>query len=72
MGFLLFIVYMFIGAFLCGLYTYLSSKIQRTDHEYDVLVAVLTGLFFPANYDRGMPVPVSILFRKAESNGGRE
>lgn len=47
MGFLLFIVYMFIGAFLCGLYTYLSSKIQRTDHEYDVLVAVLTGLFFP-------------------------
>lgn len=47
MGFLLFIVYMFIGAFLCGLYTYLSSKIHHTDHEYDVLVAVLTGLFSP-------------------------
>lgn len=47
MGLLLFIVYMLIGAFLCGLYTYLSSKLRCTDHEYDVLVAVLTGLFFP-------------------------
>lgn len=47
MGFLLLIVYMFIGAFLCGLYTYLSSKVKHIDHEYDVLVAVFTGLFFP-------------------------
>lgn len=47
MGLLLFIVYMFVGALLCALYIYLSSKVCKIDHDYDVLVAVLTGLFFP-------------------------
>lgn len=47
MGFVLFAVYMIIGALLCGLYIYLSSGVRYIEHDYDVVVAVVTGLFFP-------------------------
>lgn len=47
MGLIWFMVYMFIGALFCALYIYLSNKVRNIDHDYDVLVAVLTGLFFP-------------------------
>lgn len=47
MWLLWFIVYMLIGAVLCAVYVYLASGLCEIDHEYDVLVGVLTGLFFP-------------------------
>lgn len=47
MGFALFVVYMIIGALLCGLYIYLSSGLRSIDHSFDILVAVLTGAGFP-------------------------
>lgn len=47
MWLLWFIVYMLIGAALCAVYVYLASGLYEIDHEYDVLIGVLTGLFFP-------------------------
>lgn len=47
MGWLLFVVYMIVAAGLCGLYIYLSSKVQSIEHDFDIVVAVITGAFFP-------------------------
>lgn len=37
MGWLLFVVYMIVAAGLCGLYIYLSSKVQSIDHDFDIV-----------------------------------
>lgn len=47
MWLLWFIVYMIVGAALCATYIYLASEVYEIDHDYDVLIGVLTGLFFP-------------------------
>lgn len=47
MWLLWFIVYMLIGAALCAVYVYLASGVYKIDHDYDVMVGVLTGVFFP-------------------------
>lgn len=47
MWLLWFIVYMLVGASLCATYVYLASDLYDIDHDYDVLIGVLTGLLFP-------------------------
>lgn len=47
MGLLWFSAYMVIGAILCAIYIYLADEVRGIDHEFDIFVGVLTGLFFP-------------------------
>ena len=47
MWLLWFIVYMLIGAALCAVYVYLASGVHCIDHDNDVFVGVMTGIFFP-------------------------
>lgn len=47
MWLLWFIVYMLIGAALCAVYVYLASGVRGIDHDNDVFVGVMTGMFFP-------------------------
>ena len=47
MGLFWYIIYILIGAVLCGVYVYLASSLYEIEHDYDIVVGVLTGLFFP-------------------------
>lgn len=38
---------MVIGAALCAVYVYQVSKLRYIDHDYDIFVGIITGLFFP-------------------------
>lgn len=42
-----FVVYILIGAALCAAYIYLASGVYGIDHDNDVFVGVMTGIFFP-------------------------